>query len=274
MKLSEIQNNVEGILNRNRPHEALEFAQKLERAIANTDIKTSNPEAYQEITQLIFALYVFAIPVATDEIVESILRMNVLEALQLDFDEDRHLFERLDIRYNIYTKDEKQNHLSQLITYLKQNEQYLGNNSLPITDEQRDPTVKNWLEYYDQEAGLEGHSAFERAEFISSDPIANELSKSNKELLRKVCKLYDFLQGEVEEQNVYEVSSESEDESSSEEEPPHFEEEQSEEEASVTDQVETTDTVNLQNMPSPQEKSSGGTIDLRDIANRIKEDDN
>ncbi len=266
MKLSEIRTEIEGILDRNRPYEALEFAQKLERSMSQTDIQSSAPEAYQEITQLIFALYVFAVPIASEEVVERVLRLNVLEALQLDFDYGRHLFERLNLRYNMYTEEGKQEHLSQLIPYLKQNEQNLGDEPLPIADEQRPPLVKNWLDYYDQEAGLEGHSAFDRADFISSDPLAQSLPKHERHLLRSLCKLYDFLQGEVEEQHIYEVS-EAHEPSPADAEPSDVPsaEEAPDETDSLADQMTDTGTVDLQNMPSPQEKSAKGTVDLREL---------
>ena len=267
MKLSEIEQQVELIIGKDDPHDALRFARKLENAVDKHNIRQQDEEAYKELTQLIFALYVFSLTIAPDEVVEKVLTFNVLEALQLDFGEGRNLFERLDVRFLVFSFEAKEEQLSRLVPYLKQNEQYLGTSQLPIAGEQYDPMVKNWLEYYDQEAGLEGHSAFDRAEFISSDRVVNTLSNYNKELLRSLCKLYDFLQGEMEEQNVYEVSTTEEPPPETEEPPFDEEDESGAQDTSVTEQVETTETVNLQNMPSPQEKSSsGGTIDLRDIA--------
>jgi len=291
MKLSEIQSKVETILSRNSPPEGLEFAQKLENALKENDLKSSNPEAYKEISHIVFALYVFGIPLVSDEVLERILQLNILEAIALDFGEDRHFIERLDLRYTIYTEDEKRERLSQLIPSLKQNEEYLGEDTLPIADEQKPPMVKHWLEYYDQEAGLEGHTAFDRSKFISSDPIVQSLAKHDRELLRKVCRLYDFLQGEADDQNIYEVADTQESQEQSEpsveatevepeENVPHPEtdtpaspEPEQDAEALAEQMNDSSGAINLKNMPtesSQTRKPKNKAIDLKNVKDDSK----
>jgi hypothetical protein len=56
-----------------------------------------------------------------------------------------------------------------------------------------DPSIQNWLEYYDRKTGFESTSPIDRSKFFSTDDAVLQLNPDDKSLLRSILSFYDYL---------------------------------------------------------------------------------
>ena len=197
MTLADIKSEAHSLITTDNVPVSLEFAEKLEKSLNENNIKDSNPEAYRELSKIIFQLYVTAIPNISTELFHKIISLNIIEALSPIWPSERDLSARIESRYSIYPVELiKEEMRKDLLPLLKQNNQLIGTVVLRLSQEhpQAKPSISNWLEYYDRVTGLGSANSFERSRFISGDPIVQTLNPEEKESLRKVVQFYDYLQ--------------------------------------------------------------------------------
>lgn len=197
MTLADIKNEAKSLITTDNVPGSLEFAEKLEKSLIANNIKGSNPEAYRELSKIIFQLYVTAIPNISTELFHKIISLNIIEALSPLWPSERDFAARIESRYSIYPVELiKEEMRKDLLSLLKQNNQLIGSVVLRLSQENRQakPSISNWIEYYDRTTGLGSSNNFERSRFISGDPIVQTLNPEEKEALRKVIQFYDYLQ--------------------------------------------------------------------------------
>ena len=81
MTLADIKSEAQSLITTDNVPGSLEFAEKLEKSLNDNNIKDSNPEAYRELSKIIFQLYVTAIPNISTELFHKIISLNIIEAL-------------------------------------------------------------------------------------------------------------------------------------------------------------------------------------------------
>ena len=81
MTLSDIQEEAKILISSDNVQGSLEFADKLEKSLNDNNIRESNPNAYRELSNIIFQLYVTAMPNLKDEALFNIISFNLIEAL-------------------------------------------------------------------------------------------------------------------------------------------------------------------------------------------------
>jgi hypothetical protein len=197
MTLADIKSEAQSLITTDNVSGSLEFAEKLEKSLNENNIKDSNPEAYRELSKIIFQLYVTAIPNISTELFHKIISLNIIEALSPLWPSERDFAARIESRYSIYPVELiKEMMRKDLLPLLKQNNQLIGSVVLRLSQEspQAKPSINNWLEYYDRTTGLGSSNSFQRSRFISGDPIVQTLNPEEKESLRKVIQFYDYLQ--------------------------------------------------------------------------------
>jgi hypothetical protein len=197
MTLADIKSEAQSLITTDNVPGSLEFAEKLEKSLIENNIKDSNPEAYRELSKIIFQLYVTAIPNISTELFHKIISLNIIEALNPIWPSERDFAARIESRYSIYPVELiKEEMRKDLLSLLKQNNQLIGSVVLRLSQENRQakPSISNWIEYYDRTTGLGSSNSFERSRFISGDPIVQTLNPEEKESLRKVIQFYDYLQ--------------------------------------------------------------------------------
>jgi hypothetical protein len=197
MTLADIKSEAQSLITTDNVPGSLEFAEKLEKSLNENNIKDSNPEAYRELSKIIFQLYVTAIPNISTELFHKIISLNIIEALSPLWPSERDFAARIESRYSIYPVELiKEEMRKDLLSFLKQNSQLIGSVVLRLSQEkpQAKPSISNWIEYYDRTTGLGSSNSFQRSRFISGDPIVQTLNSEEKESLRKVIQFYDYLQ--------------------------------------------------------------------------------
>lgn len=197
MTISEIQEEAKMLINSDNVPGSLEFAEKLEKSLFDNNIREANPNAYRELSKIIFQLYVTAIPNLDDELLFNIISFNLIEALTPIWSSERDLASRIESKYSIYPIELiKEMMRKDLLSLVEKNTQQIGSIPLHLSQDnpQAKPTIKNWIEYYDRATGINTTDNFAKSKFISGDTVVQTLSPAEKEALRKVLSFYDYLQ--------------------------------------------------------------------------------
>ena len=197
MTLSEIQEEAKSLITYDNVSGALEFAEKLDKSLVDNNIRESNPNAYRELSNIIFQLYVTAIPNLKDESLFNIISFNLIEALSPMWPSERDLATRIESKYSIYPIELiKEMMRKDLLPLLEKNNQQIGNMPLKLSQDnpEASPTIANWIEYYIRSVGMNINHNFSKSKFISSNTIVQTLTSAERESLRKVLSFYDYLQ--------------------------------------------------------------------------------
>lgn len=197
MTLSEIQEEAKMLISIDNVPESLEFAEKLEKSLFDNNIREVNPTVYQELSKIIFQLYVTAIPNIKDELLFNIISFNLIEALSPIWSSDRDLRARIETKYSIYPIELiKEIMRRDLLSLVEKNTQQIGSVPLHLSQDnpQAKPTIANWIEYYDRATGMNSNDNFAKSKFISGNTVVQTLNPAEKEALRKVLSFYDYLQ--------------------------------------------------------------------------------
>ena len=197
MTLAEIQEEAKILISSDNVPGSLEFAEKLEKSLFDNNIREANPNAYRELSKIIFQLYVTAIPNLDDELLFNIISFNLIEALNPMWPSERDLASRIESKYSIYPIELiKEMMRKDLLSLVEKNNQQIGTVPLHLSQDnpQAKPTIANWIEYYDRATGMNSTDNFAKSKFISGDTVVQTLSPAEKEALRKVLSFYDYLQ--------------------------------------------------------------------------------
>lgn len=196
MTLAEIQEEAKILISSDNVPGSLEFAEKLEKSVIDNNIREANPNAYRELSKIIFQLYVTAIPNLKDELLFSIISFNLIEALSPLWPSERDLASRIESKYSIYPIELiKEMMRKDLLSLVEKNNQQIGNMPLRLSQDnpQAKPIIANWIEYYNRSIGINTTDNFAKSKFISGDTVVQTLSPAEKEALRKVLSFYDYL---------------------------------------------------------------------------------
>lgn len=197
MTLAEIQEEAKILISSDNVPGSLEFAEKLEKSLFDNNIRDTNPNAYRELSKIIFQLYVTAIPNLEDKLLFNIISFNLIEVLNLMWPSERDLASRIESKYSIYPIELiKEMMRKDLMSLVEKNNQQIGNMPLRLSQDnpQAKPTIANWIEYYNRATGMNSADNFAKSKFISGDTVVQTLSPAEKEALRKVLSFYDYLQ--------------------------------------------------------------------------------
>lgn len=196
MTVPEIQQKSNRLIAAESMKEALTFAQKLEESLSKNDVRETNPEAFRAISQEAFKLYVLTLSRLSSQKFKRIISFNILQALMIDLGQSSFI-ERLELKYSIYPFEYiKPSIQEEVLPLLKKNTQKIGSQSITLSSEFQnvEPTVRNWLEYYDRTTGMGKTSSFDRSKFLSNDPYVQALPNQQKGVLRELLSFYDYLQ--------------------------------------------------------------------------------
>lgn len=197
MTITDITNEAQSLIASDNVPGSLEFAEKLEKSLFDNNIREANPNAYRELSKIIFQLYVTAIPNLDDELLFNIISFNLIEALNPMWPSERDLASRIESKYSIYPIELiKEMMRKDILDLVKKNNQLIGGVPLRLSQDepQAKPTVQNWILYYDRSTGSTEVKNFKRSVFMSSDAVVQTLNPQEKETLRKVIYFYDYLQ--------------------------------------------------------------------------------
>jgi hypothetical protein len=196
MTLSEIQEEAKSLITYDNVPGSLEFAEKLEKSLIENNIRETHPDVYQEISKIIFQLYVTAIPNVPDEILFNIISFNLIEALSPIWPSERDLASRIESKYSIYPIELiKEMMRKDILVLVEKNTQQIGTVTLRLSQDNPEatPNIGNWIEYYNRFIGLEKSNSFIKSKFLSSDNVVQTITPEEKENLRKVLSFYDYL---------------------------------------------------------------------------------
>lgn len=195
MTIQEIQEQSRNLILNLDYHGAIRFALKLEESLRDNNVQISNPQAFQSISRIAFSLYVFAIAYVSNQVFERIFIYNLKEAISLEI-EDWDFVYQLETRFfNLTILNPKELMRDGCIPLLKKTKQNIGSQPLYISMEAGtvEPSIPNWIKYYDRKTGPTNTSNLDRSRFFSSDDAMVHLSSQDKRILRDILTLYDYL---------------------------------------------------------------------------------
>lgn len=151
-------------------------AEKLE------SLKASDFTLYSRYKRIQALLKITAIPVLPKEEVLDLVRNNIIEGFhnELDFSE------RIGLKLLVLPELVRDGFKEQVLKAMISNEQRLG---LKL--------VKDWILDYNKDAGAKKHNSVERTEYMIRDKSAQQLSETDKIVLRNILTLYDEMKVEM-----------------------------------------------------------------------------
>lgn len=174
--------------------EADELWQALRRLTAGPQAKTINAAVIDQINRLMVDLGWLALPFLSDSAVEDLFRANLLRAFSLEVDVLGKIKTLFSLSYGDLNALEQQRRL--LLGALKANETLIGDRPIKISDagQELTPAIKNWLKDYDQSSNSAQRSRrLNLVEYINTNNNVRQLSVEQKETLRWVLGVYDFI---------------------------------------------------------------------------------
>lgn len=174
--------------------EAKKAALGLEKILnAFPDFRNENPELNAKYENLILRLKFVAIPNLPSEDVIDLLQKYILFGLRIpDYDLKKFLHGLIvTITFDLDLAnwlDKAQKALEISYSLLGLQEILDGNKKIP-------QTVGNWIKLYNKNVGLDlkkPRGVFEQVKFINENPNVRNLSEQDKELFKKLLKIYDW----------------------------------------------------------------------------------
>ena len=174
--------------------EADELWQTLRRLTAGPQAKTIDAKIISQIDRLMIDLDWLALPFLSDSAVEDLFRANLLRAFSLEIDVLGKIKTLFSLSYGDLNALEQQRRL--LLGALKANETLIGDRPIKTSDagQELTPAIKNWLKDYDQSSnGAQRSRHLNLVEYINTNNNVRQLSAEQKETLRWVMSVYDFI---------------------------------------------------------------------------------
>jgi len=199
MTLQEIQSKINIYIKDSEYRDAYDLAFNIETTIQkNPQIKEKNPKEYKSLFNMILVLYTLGLKFVKKETFENLIKQNLVKILSITFKfkpEDSFIA-LIESKYSIYYEISRKNYIiDDCLPLVKECQDTLGNQYLKLSTDQpkENPTIKNWLEYYDRQTKIGMKSNFERSKFLSNDPYVMNLSNQDKDVLRNILYFYDYL---------------------------------------------------------------------------------
>jgi len=174
--------------------EAKELWWALSRLITGLQAKTISQKTMNQVNRLMVDLGWLALPFLPDSAVENLFKADLLRALSLEIDVLAKIKTFFSFSYGNFNLLEQQRRL--MISALKINEELIGDRAIKISDvgEEVAPAIKNWLKDYDQSSNVNQRSRrLNLVEYINTNNNVRQLSAEQKETLRRVLQVYDFV---------------------------------------------------------------------------------
>src|SRR3989338_1467476 len=174
--------------------EAKELWWALSRLITGLQAKTISQKTMNQVNRLMVDLGWLALPFLPDSAVENLFKADLLRALSLEIDVLAKIKTFFSFSYGNFNLLEQQRRL--MISALKINEELIGDRAIKISDvgEEVAPAIKNYLNNYDQSSNVNQRSRrLNLVEYINTNNNVRQLSAEQKETLRRVLQVYDFI---------------------------------------------------------------------------------
>jgi len=170
--------------------QALDLADWLEKSL-NIKLGAENiSEADQDYINLIVQLKYTALPLLTDMEKNMLFSAHILEAID---NEELDVVERLTTSLLMISYDYRDVIKRNLRRIINTNKQLITNKKIDLTDNEVEPTIKNWLKLYDREIGAAVADNLKRAQFYTTNKNVKNLSKQEKEKIEKLFYIYEYL---------------------------------------------------------------------------------
>lgn len=199
MTLQEIQSKINYYIQDSEYRDSLDLGLNIEKTLQkNPQIKTNNPKEYQSLMNMVLILYTLGIKFASKEIFESLIKDHLVKiiAITFKFKPEDSFIALIESKYSIYYEISRKNYIIQeCLPLLKACQDTLGNQYLNLSSDKpkENPTIQNWLEYYDRNTKIGVKSNFERSKFLSNNSYVMNLSNQDKDILRNILYFYDYL---------------------------------------------------------------------------------
>lgn len=176
--------------------EAHDLAKEIEFQLKKGEESGNKIDENEELSKILVRLKMLRLALLKDEEVPQLIKENVMEMLN---DPDLDLVERIEARQLTVPESLRYELVNQpIMEALRKNEQEIGNAKIFIEGmpEAVPSTLENWLLDYDRTFGTEPQKDLNWLNYVGMGKNSARLSQEDKEILRKVFKLYEFLKRE------------------------------------------------------------------------------
>ncbi len=172
--------------------EAKDYSLALTDALGRANIAQNNALAREYAEILLLSQWVaFSYLPISEQL--ALLREHMLAGLANNLDIRAKLYATLSLEAR---EENVQRLRTQMIDAIRSNTERLGEAQIAVAGEegQQAATVRNWLADYDQKNDIDqGRAAIEEEQYVGSDANTRALAPEQKNVLRKLLQLYDFL---------------------------------------------------------------------------------
>src|SRR3990167_6762127 len=191
--LSFMQQIFENVRDYYNVREAKAIAEKLGTLLEqNSELAATNPNLYRQYEELTLLYKFIALPILPPEEVEKLITQNLVAGLNIqDFD----LRQALDAFLLTFSSDlDMFQFLDRLEKLLEKSEIQIGNAPLDTPSGSKKSILANWIaEYLRSNVGRSERGSLEEISFVTKNKSVQQLSKEDRDVLKKVLEFYDWL---------------------------------------------------------------------------------
>lgn len=171
---------------------AYNFAINLDKEVERSKkFKIEAPDQYKKYKEIIIKLLWIGLPVMTQSEVRKIFKDNFAKSFLIPgYD---HWGKLKVVLLGIMSLDERDVFKKQIIQALVENQEKLTSSRLMITNEEKEPTVANWIIEYNRALGTAQINDVVRTQFLVNSINVKDLTKEEKEIIQKLFDLYERL---------------------------------------------------------------------------------
>jgi len=190
--LEEIKKLAQDMINNDEFVEAYRLSSDLLSILReNKDFKQNYFDLYKQYALAIVKLRWVALPLIREEEVINLFQNHFVKSFYVA---DYNIFYKLRATLlGIVGLDNRDNFKKQLISSLLKNQESISTKKIIINQLTKEPTVSNWLLYYDSEVGNLKTDKLKKAQFLSNNQNFQGLESKEKNNLKKLFKLYERL---------------------------------------------------------------------------------
>ncbi|KKR17600.1 MAG: hypothetical protein UT48_C0049G0005 [Parcubacteria group bacterium GW2011_GWE2_39_37] len=172
--------------------EAFSLSKELSKAInANNDLKIKYPELYNEYLKIITKLKWVGLPIMREEDLVNLFQNSFARIFSIP---NYNVWEKLKtVLISIVVLEDRDKLKSEIRNALINNQERITKNKIKINNEEKEPTVGNWLLDYTRNLGTGIVDKFKLTQYLVNGENIKKLDENEKHRVKVLFKLYEKL---------------------------------------------------------------------------------
>ena len=180
------------IISEDRFREAYDLAKNLEQSLdAARNFKEKNYELYREYKDIIIKLYWVGLPIMVEDKVIHMFRYYFTAIFKIS---NYDIWQKLrTVLLSIIMFEDRDKFKQQLINALMANQQSITKNKIVLDNQEKSPTVSNWIKDYNKTLGTGVVNKLARTQYLIDGKNIRKLTEQEKNQIKALFNLYEKL---------------------------------------------------------------------------------